>query len=171
MTNAKIGDNEIQSPGDPALFDVKAGEEKDAIEKEKAVMALLLDHQKEEIAQLNARLEVVNAQLDQLKADPTREELARVTRARDIACFNIVDLNFQRQTLTDTLRAALTLIDYLMGDMRANNVHPSVACTLAKKQLDERMNRLFKRDVKHPSRAGIDRDQDRDQDPARDAPA
>jgi dihydroorotase len=95
-----------------------------AQEKEKQVMAALLDDKTDQIAHLKA-------------------ELAHMTRARDIACFNVADLNHQRSALTAVLDTALQLIEYLLNEMRAGGVVPSVACQLAKKTLDDKMARLF----------------------------
>jgi hypothetical protein len=96
-----------------------------AQEKEKQVMAALLDDKTDQIAHLQAELE-------------------RVTRARDIAAFNIADLNHQRAALMDVLGGAMTLIEYVVNEMGAGGVVPSIACQLAKKALDEKMARLFK---------------------------
>jgi hypothetical protein len=79
------------------------------------------------------------AENEQLKA-----ELDRAIRARDVACFNITELNDRRQKLMDTLETALRLIEYLLDELRATGVIPSPACMLAKKTLDEAMARLIK---------------------------
>jgi hypothetical protein len=73
-----------------------------------------------------------------------KAELERAIRARDIAAFNITELNDQRQQLVDTLEAALRLIDYLLGEVGAAGVIPSAACALAKKALDDKMAQLLK---------------------------
>jgi hypothetical protein len=86
---------------------------------------------------------VLQQENEQLKA-----ELERAIRARDIACFNITNLNDQRRQLVDGLEAALWLIDYLLSEMRAAGVVPSVACTVAKRALDDKMARLFRSDGK-----------------------
>jgi len=100
---------------------------------------------KKKIHALEAEANVMAAMLD-----AKNEQIKEVTRARDIACFNIADLNNQRSLLTQLLNDALMLIDYCLSDMRNAGVVPSVACGIAKQQLDQKMQRLFKSDFKSP---------------------
>jgi hypothetical protein len=118
-----------------------------------AAGAMTIDKQQAEIERLKRewaslhgvermRFEAVQRMSEEIAK--LKEELERVTRARDIACFNIVDLNHQRTTLMDVLGSAMTLIEYMVNEMGAGGVVPSIACQLAKKALDEKMTRLFK---------------------------
>jgi len=109
-----------------------------ALEAEANVMAALLD----------AKTELLNQKDEELAK--LRTSLGEVTRARDIACFNIADLNNQRSLLTQVVNDALVLIDYLVSDLHHAGVVPSVACGIAKKQLDEKTKRLFRKDQPFP---------------------
>jgi hypothetical protein len=121
---------------------------------ELAEARMLLEAGAMTIGKLQAEIKELKEELERMKhiRDVTEltlnAELERVTRARDIACFNIVDLNHQRAQLTGALEAALRLIDYLLSEIRAAGVVPSVACVVAKKALDDEMARLFKFDGK-----------------------
>jgi len=97
-------------------------EEKDAIEKEKAVMAALLDAKNEQIKE--------------------------ITRARDIACFNIADLTNQRSLLMQLVNDAMILIDYLVSDLGHAGLMPSVACGIAKQQWDQKVRKLLSLDAR-----------------------
>ncbi len=80
-------------------------------------------------------------QMDEIAA--LKAELERVTRARDIACFNIVELNDKFAKATAALGSALQLVEYMVNEMLAAGHRPSVACEMAKKDLTEKVRKLL----------------------------
>ncbi len=88
-----------------------------AIEKEKETMALLLDQLQEETKARQAALHISGRK--------------------------IVELHEQNTKLTNALTAALTLLDYMLGELRNAGVVPSAAMMLAKKRFDQQMQELM----------------------------
>jgi hypothetical protein len=88
---------------------------------------------------MDRELQVMGVLLEEKTA-----EIERVTNARNIACYNITELTDQKAALTGVLTDALTLVEYMIGELRNNNVMPSAALQVAKKQFDEKMRRLLK---------------------------
>jgi hypothetical protein len=91
---------------------------------------------------LEAGADVMLQQADEIAK--LKAEVERVTHARGIACFNITELTDQKRMLTGVLTDALTLVDYMIGELRNNNVVPSAALQVAQKQFDEKMRKLLK---------------------------
>jgi uncharacterized protein YydD (DUF2326 family) len=112
----------------------------------------VIARQEGEIKELRAAIDALMTLAESRKAiiEEKLAELERVTRARDVACFNIADLTNQRAKLMEILGSGLQLIEYLLGEMRAGGVVPSVACQLAHKTWDDKMHRLFKSESKVP---------------------
>jgi|SRR5215472_2348085 len=107
--------------------------------------AILLEAGSKTIAKLMEEKEALEDRKVTLEAAviSLRQDLDGAIRARDIACFNIVELNDHKALLTAALGDATTMIDHLLGELRYHNVVPRPALMLAHKQFQRKMIKLL----------------------------
>ena len=74
------------------------------------------------------------------------QDLVRIKRAYNIACMNLVELNDQRQKLTNALDGAMALINQLLMEMRNKGVVPSPQIISFKAGFDKGMRELLGKD-------------------------
>jgi len=70
-------------------------------------------------------------------------EIKRLEQGMRIAGMNIVKLNDERAKLVNALNTSCQLIDYLVADMAAAGLTPTVALQAAKKSFDAAMKDLL----------------------------
>jgi hypothetical protein len=107
--------------------------------------AVLLEAGSKVIGNLQDKTRALEAEMTTMGVllDGKTAEIERLTKARDIACYNITELSQQKEMLTGVLTDALTLVDYTIGELRNNNVVPSAALQIAYKQFNEKMRKLL----------------------------
>lgn len=72
------------------------------------------------------------------------EDAKRLTRAYNIACYNVAELSEQKGMLGDALQTATLLLDEIMTEMRLANVTPSAKMIYSKANFDQAMKKLLR---------------------------
>lgn len=83
------------------------------------------------------------------------QDAQRLTRAHGIACYNITELNDQKNMIGAALNAATLLLNEALTEMRLANVTPSAKMIYSKANFDQAMKKLISYD---PQRAEAYRD-------------
>lgn len=100
--------------------------------------------------QTQAEVQELKDRIAQLEQDAKR-----VTRAYGIACYNITELNDQKNLIGAALNTATLLLDQVLTEMRLANVTPSAKMIYSKANFDQAMKKLISYD---PKRADAYRD-------------
>lgn len=79
------------------------------------------------------------------------EDAKRITRAYGIACYNITELNDQKNLIGAALNTATLLLDEALTEMRLANVTPSAKMIYSKANFDQAMKKLIGYDPRRPS--------------------
>ena len=74
------------------------------------------------------------------------QDITRLKRAYQMACFNLSELNDQRTKLTNALDGAMQLINQLLMEMRNKGVEPSPQIIAFKAGFDHGMRKLLGRE-------------------------
>jgi hypothetical protein len=83
---------------------------------------------------------------DPKEAVEDSQDIARIKRAYQMACFNLTELGDQRSKLVNALDGAMQLINQLLMEMRNKGVEPSPQIIAFKAGFDQGMRKLLGKD-------------------------